>query len=100
MNKNVREKEIENLRHTVECLNHLISDLSNADGDCGSAYCFALRLEYEERIVLLRIKIEELETELQQYKSYVSDMIAAIQKNICKDFCPNIELSSAENLIG
>lgn len=94
MSENVKEKEIENLKHAVESLNRLISDLSNTDDDCGSAYCFALRLEYEERIVLLRIKIEELETELQQYKAYVSDITTAIQKNICKDFCPNIEPAS------
>ena len=41
-----------------------------------------------------RLKIEELETELQQYKAYVSDITAVIQKNICKNFCPNIRPSA------
>ena len=83
--------QIDHLTRTVEYLEHLISDLSNTDGNCGAAYCFGLRVEYEERIVLLKIKIEELETELQQYKAYVADITAAVQESICKECCPNIK---------
>lgn len=94
MSNNIVEKEIENLTRTIEFLERLKSDFSNTDGKCGSAYCFSLRLGYEEHIVLLKIKVEELETELQQYKAYVDDITAVIQKYICKDLCPNIEASA------
>lgn len=45
---------------------------------------------YETRNLELVAKNDELETQLLQYKIYVSDITTAIQKNICKDFCPNI----------
>lgn len=35
-------------------------------------------------------RIEELETQLQQYKAFVADLTVTINKNICKDFSPNI----------
>lgn len=47
-----------------------------------------------KQVCKLEERIEELEIELQQYKAYVSDITAAIQKNICKDFFPNIEPSA------
>lgn len=45
---------------------------------------------YETRNLELVAKNDELETQLLQYKIYVSDITTAIQKNICKNFCPNI----------
>lgn len=45
---------------------------------------------YETRNLELVAKNDELETQLLQYKIYISDITTAIQKNICKDFCPNI----------
>lgn len=45
---------------------------------------------YETRNLELVVKNDELETQLLQYKIYVSDITTAIQKNICKDFCLNV----------
>lgn len=45
---------------------------------------------YEARDLELSARIDELNTQLLQYQIYVSDLTTAIQKNICKDFLPNI----------
>lgn len=45
---------------------------------------------YETRNLELAAKNDELETQLLQYKIYVSDITTAMQKNICKGSCPNI----------
>lgn len=45
---------------------------------------------YEARNLELSAKVDELDVQLLQYQIYVSDIITATQKNICKDFCPNI----------
>lgn len=45
---------------------------------------------YEARDLELSAKIDELDAQLLQYQVYVSDLTTAIQKNICKDFLPNI----------
>ena len=46
---------------------------------------------YEERNLELVAKVYELETQLLQYQTYIAELTTTIQKNICKDFCPNIE---------
>lgn len=45
---------------------------------------------YEARNLELSARVDELNTQLLQYQVYVSDLTTAIQKNICKDFLPNI----------
>lgn len=44
----------------------------------------------EKRLAIRLAYIEELETQLQQCRTYVADLTATINNNICKDFSPNI----------
>lgn len=71
-------------------LNELKFDFTGCN-DIGLEIVMGALTVSERHNAQLLLKVEELETELQQYKTYVADITTVIQKNICKDFCPNLQ---------